>query len=285
MESNLFRLFMIVTAFLGLFSCMSDKTNQPDMNNYFAWCIVPLDNQNRSPEERIEMLKKLGFKAYAYDWRVEHLPEMTHELKLAAENDIVVNAVWMWLDKTDSIGKLSKNNQAVLRSLKESGLKTQIWVSFPENYFDAFPDSLKLEKAVEMTEYVSHEANKLGCKIGLYNHGGWFGNPDHLVEIIRSLPDREIGIIFNFHHAHEFLESFPRTVKNMSPFLWAVNINGMNPEGPKILTLGEGTKEKEMIRILEENDFNGPYGILGHIPDADVEKVLQANLDGVKKIF
>lgn len=285
MKPNLFRLQFMLLLSLALFSCQTKKNSQPDMNSFFAWCIVPFDNQNRSPEERIEMLKELGFRAYAYDWRVEHLPEMTHELKLAAEKDVAVQAVWMWLDKSDSIGRLSESNQSVLRSLRESNLKTQIWVSFPENYFDAFPDDAKLGKAVEMIEYLSIESENLGCKVGLYNHGGWFGDPDNLVKIIHSLPGREIGIIFNFHHAHEFINDFPLKAKNMSPYLWAVNINGMNPDGPKILTPGEGTKEKEMIRVLEENGFHGPYGILGHIEDADVKKVLEANLNGIKKLF
>jgi sugar phosphate isomerase/epimerase len=285
MQTNLVRLLIIINVTSGLFSCRPGKSNQPDMNNYFAWCIVPFDNQNRDPEERIEMLKRLGFKAYAYDWRAEHLSEMTKELKLAAENGIYVNAVWMWLDKNDSIGKLSANNLAVLRSLEESGLNTRIWISFPENYFDASPDSIKLRKATAMTEYLSFEAGKLGCKVGLYNHGGWFGHPDHLVEIIESLPGHDVGIIFNFHHAHEFLNDFDRLAKNMAPYLWAVNLNGMIPEGPKIVPLGQGTREKEMVRILKEQGFQGPYGILGHIPDADVEKILQANLDGLKKIF
>ena len=76
------------------------------MNNYYAWCIVPFDNQNRTPEERIEMLKDLGFVSYAYDWREEHLPEMAKEINLARKNGIDINAVWMWIDKNDSIGKL-----------------------------------------------------------------------------------------------------------------------------------------------------------------------------------
>ena len=285
MHSNLFHWLMIVVMASGFCSCNQATNKQPDMNNFFAWCIVPFDNQNRTPEKRIEMLKELGFKAYAYDWRVEHLPEMARELKLATENGIAVQAVWMMLNITDSVGNLSKKNQAVLQALKETGLKTQIWVSFPEKYFDAFPDTQKLEKAIEMVEYVSVEAEYLGCKVGLYNHGGWFGDPDHLVEIIQSLPGREIGIIFNFHHAHGFFGKFGRLAKNMTPFLWAVNLNGMIPEGPKIVPLGQGTREEEMIRILKENGFNGPYGILGHIPEADVKKVLQANLDGLKKIF
>jgi hypothetical protein len=35
-------------------------------------CIVPFDAKKRSPEERVEMLARLGFKHYAYDWRAEH---------------------------------------------------------------------------------------------------------------------------------------------------------------------------------------------------------------------
>ena len=48
--------------------------------NLMAWCIVPFDCRKRTPEERIAMLERLGFKGYAYDWRAEHLPEAaTHE--------------------------------------------------------------------------------------------------------------------------------------------------------------------------------------------------------------
>ena len=38
------------------------------MDNLVAWCIVPFDAKNRGPAERVEMLKNLGFKKYAYDW-------------------------------------------------------------------------------------------------------------------------------------------------------------------------------------------------------------------------
>ena len=254
------------------------------MQNYFAWCIVPFDNQNRTPEQRIEMLKDLGFVSYAYDWREKHLPEMVKELKLAKGNDIQVNAVWMWIDKSDSIGNLSVNNEKVLMSIKEAGLKTQIWMSFPEDYFENLTETESVEKAGNMISYLSKRANEIGCTLALYNHGGWFGNPDNLVKIIQSLPQHEIGIIFNFHHAHELLNNYEALVKNMMPYLWAVNLNGMIPAGPKIVTIGEGTEEKMMIEVLVNNGFKGPYGILGHREDADVEKVLQANLEGLKSI-
>jgi sugar phosphate isomerase/epimerase len=254
------------------------------MNNYFAWCIVPFDNQNRTPEERIDMLKDLGFKSYAYDWRMEHLPEMAKEIRLAQENRIDINAVWMWIDQNNSIGNLSEGNQKVLDVLEETGLETQIWMSFPENYFEGMTEEERMKKATKMVSYICDEAKNLGCTVGLYNHGGWFGNPDNLVNIVQALPEKEVGIIFNFHHAHNLLDDYPQMVKNMLPYLWAVNLNGMNPIGPKILPIGEGTEEREMIEILKNNGFSGPWGILGHRTDTDVKKVLKRNIQGVKKL-
>lgn len=275
-------LIILLTSFI---SCDNNKeTEELDMDNYFAWCIVPFDNQNRTPEERVEMLKDLGFKSYAYDWRMEHLPEMAKEIELARANGIDINAVWMWISKNDSIGSLTEGNQKVLDVLEETGLETQIWMSFPENYFEGMTENERMGNATKMISYISDEAEKRGSTVGLYNHGGWFGNPDNLVKIVEALPEKEVGIIFNFHHAHDMLDEYPELVENMMPHLWAVNLNGMNPGGPKILTIGEGSEEAKMIQILEEKGYDGPYGILGHRTDADVKLVLQENIEGLKTL-
>ncbi len=42
------------------------------MDNLVAWCIVPFDAEERSPEQRALMLDELGFKKMAWDWRMEH---------------------------------------------------------------------------------------------------------------------------------------------------------------------------------------------------------------------
>jgi sugar phosphate isomerase/epimerase len=267
-----------------LFPALTFAQNM-NMDNCFAWCIVPFDNQNRTPEQRIEMLKRLRFKSYAYDWRAEHLPEMAKEINLARENGIEMNAVWMWLDQNDAVGNLSENNRKVLQALKETGLKTQIWVSFPENYFDDLNEPHRLEKAVKMISYVSNQARKLGCTVGLYNHGGWFGRPENLIKVIEAMPGHGVGIIFNFHHAHDMIGEFAELAKMMQPYLWAVNLNGMNPGGPKILPVGSGEKEAEMLATIKASGFSGPYGILGHVDDADVEVILKGNLEGLKKVL
>ena len=284
MRSSIILFSFLIFLNVNLLHGQNTGSNDLNMDNYFAWCIVPFDNQNRTPEERVEMLKNLGIESYAYDWRMEHLPEMAKEIELARENDIEINAVWMWIDNSNSIGNLSAGNQKVLDVLEETGLKTQIWMSFPENYFEAMTQEERVEKAVNMISYICDEAEKRGCTVGLYNHGGWFGNPDNLVKIVKALPEKKVGIIFNFHHAHELLDDYSEMVENMMPHLWAVNLNGMNPEGPKILPIGEGSEEERMIQILEEKGYDGPYGILGHRTDADVKLVLQKNIEGLKSI-
>jgi hypothetical protein len=275
----------IIALLIVTFACDSKKSSKLDMENYFAWCIVPFDSEKRTPEQRIEMLKELGFTSYAYDWRVEHLPEMVKEFTLAKENGIEVNAVWLWIDKNDEVGKLSESNQKVLEAVKEAGLQTQIWMSYPENYFEGMSDDESLSSAVEMISYLSDLATEMDCKIGMYNHGGWFGHPDNLVKIAKAIPEKEVGVIFNFHHAHHLLDDFPALVKNMLPHLLAVNLNGMNPDGPKILRIGQGSEEAKMIQVLKDSGYNGLWGILGHIMDADVKLVLEGNLEGLKSIL
>lgn len=278
------RIFAYIS-FLILMSVTGVSAQTLNMDNYFAWCIVPFDNQNRTPQQRIGMLQNLGFKSYAYDWRAEHLPEMAKEINLANKKGIEINAVWMWLDNNDKVGILSANNRKVLETLKETGLKTQIWVSFPEDYFENMTEDHRLEKAVNIVSYVSSEAKNLDCRVGLYNHGGWFGQPENLVKIIKAVQIDDVGIIFNFHHAHDMIDEFPALVSLMLPHLWAVNLNGMNVGGPKILSLGSGESEAEMLAELRSNGFKGPFGILGHVEDADVEHILKQNLEGLKEVL
>ena len=59
----------------------------------------------------------------------------------------------------------------------------------------------------------------------------------------------------------------------------------MRPEGPKILPLGEGSHEKEMIRAIMDAGYGGPIGILGHTEGLDIKPVLQKNLRGLEQLL
>ena len=51
-----------------------------DQKNLAAWCIVPFDNQKRTPEQRAAMVAKMGLTKVAYDWRQEHVAEFEQEI-------------------------------------------------------------------------------------------------------------------------------------------------------------------------------------------------------------
>ncbi|MGY8863791.1 MAG: hypothetical protein ACKVJ2_14335, partial [Pseudomonadales bacterium] len=69
------------------------------------------------------------------------------------------------------------------------------------------------------------------------------------------------------------------------PYLWSVNLNGMKQNGPKIVPIGEGDLEKDMIDYLLRKNYQGPFGILGHIKNEDVQVTLARNLNGLQSLM
>ena len=166
------------------------------------------------------MSERLGYKQYAYGNRPKHIPTMKQEWKLAKEKGITIKAVWLYINlHKDKMDSLKPESEVILKNLKETGLKTQIWVGFQPTYFDKLPDNESLKQSIAMIEYLSNRAKELGCKIALYNHEGWFGKPENQLRIIKALPKQDLGIVFNFHHAHNSLDKDSQNIKNLLPYL------------------------------------------------------------------
>ena len=253
-------------------------------DNLLAWCIVPFDSEKRGPEQRARMLNELGIPAMAWDWRMEHLPLMAEEIEALRRHNIALSAVWFWVDGSGE-GLLNEANEVILRTLAESGTRTDLWLSFPASFFEGLSEEEKLQKATEAVGQIRDRAAAIGCRVALYNHGDWFGEPANQVRIIRALGAEDIGIVYNFHHAHDQVDDFESNLELMLPHLWTVNLNGMKADGPKILPVGQGDLELEMMKKLRASGYARSIGILGHIDDRDVRLVLQGNLDGMAKVL
>ncbi|WP_242205394.1 sugar phosphate isomerase/epimerase family protein [Aestuariivivens insulae] len=255
-------------------------------DNLTPWSIVGFDAKERTPKERLDMLERLGYKQYAYGHRPEHIPTMKEEWELAKEKGIAIKAVWLYINlRKDKPNHLNPDREVVFKNLKRVDLKTQIWVGFEPTYFESLTEAESLQEAIAMVSYLSKRAKSLGCKIALYNHGGWFGRPENQLKIIKALPGEEIGIVFNFHHAHHDLEDYSENIKKLMPYLWAVSLNGMKAEGPKIITIGKGNLEKDMIQRLLDLNYKGLFNILGHVKGGDPEVILKKNYEGLMHLF
>lgn len=252
--------------------------------NLVAWCVVPFDTKKRGPEERAEMLQRLGFTRFAYDWRAEHIPSFDAEVVALQKRHIELTAWWF-------PAALNDDAKAVLACLERHHLSPQLWVSmFPPPETDPAKLELALADAVKTLGPICDAAQKLGSQVALYNHNGWFGEPANLVTLVKRLRvagHANVGIIYNLHHAHPHIADFPEMLRLMQPYLLAFNLNGMVRDGDKVgkmvLPIGGGDEELAMIRTLRDSGWNGPVGILGHTEE-DAEVKLGKDLAGLKRV-
>lgn len=288
-------LLMAIGPLAMLNAACAEPVGKPSKNifakeNLVAWCVVPFDSRKRTPAERTRMLKELGFTGLAWDWRQQHLPLLEEEIALLRKADIDLKAVWCWIDGK-STGELGQANDQLLATLERTGARTEIWISFAAPFFAGLTDDEKISKGALTIAHLYKKASAIGCSVSLYNHGDWFGEPRNMVKILRHLEAEgignvnKIGLVYNFHHAHEQFDEYESNLAVMMPYLRTVNLNGMRADGPKVLSLGSGDREQAMMQILNAAGFKGQIGILGHVEDADVKEVLKKNLTGMKNLL
>ncbi len=248
--------------------------------NLVAWCIVPFDAKQRGPAERAEMVKRLGLKRVAYDWRAEHVATFEEEIQQYQKQGLEFFAFWSW---HDSLAPL----------VRKYGIKPQIWSTCPSPK-DGSQRAKVIAAANTMLPLVE-QCRELGLSLGLYNHGGWGGEPANLVAISEELREQHdaghVGIVYNFHHGHGHIDDFEASLKLMRPYLLCLNINGMADETTvqagqgKILPIGSGAHESQMLQIVVDSGYDGPIGILDHRSELDAEESLRSNLAGLKSVL
>jgi len=277
-------LIIVLSTFASVAQKASRSKNIYARQNLIAWCIVPYDVKNRGPVERAEMLNKLGFTMLAYDWREKHIQEFDAELDALKKHNIKLQAFWY---HSGANPESDKNLQVILDLLKRHGLKTQIWLMVSGiKDLDEMTQQEKIIAVSKPVNYIADKAAEIGCTVGLYNHGGWYGMPENQLDVIRYLKKTNIGIVYNFHHAEEDLERFPKFFPQIVPHLFAVNLMGLKKGNPvKVVPIGDGDAEAEMMRIVRDSKYRGPVGIINEDTAPDAEVGLTMNVNGLKKIL
>lgn len=254
--------------------CQDDSRRGPLADqNLVAWCIVPFDASGRGPAERAKMLKKLGIRRCAYDWRAQHVPSFEQEILEYKKHGIEFFAFWAGHDQAYAL--FEKHN-----------IHPQVWRMLGE--VEGASQTEKIKSAVESLLPVVERTSALGCKFGLYNHGGWGGEPQNMVAVVkrlRQLGHDHVGIVYNFHHGHGHIADWKESLVILKPHLLCLNLNGMNDRAePKILGIGKGKHERVMIREIIASGYDGPIGILDHRNELDAEESLRENLVGLRQI-
>ena len=284
MKANLVAVLSLASVLLiGRFAKTAEpqaSSNDPfARENLVAWCIVPFDAAHRGPAERADMIRRLGLRRVAYDWRAEHVPTFEEEIRQYQQHDMEFFAFWGWHDDFAPL-------------VETYGIHPQFWVTNPSPAGDT--QQQRVEAAARELLPIVEKADALKCQVGLYNHGGWGGEPANLVAVAEHLRNvhkkSNVGIVYNFHHGHERIGQFEADFTQMQPYLLCLNLNGMaDPQSVdgltnKILPLGRGLHEREMVRTVQKSGYRGPIGILDHRSDVDAEQSLRENLEGLEQI-
>lgn len=276
---------VLATVAFSLTAGPADGFAAPDIfakDNLIAWCIVPFDAAHRGPMERATMLKRLGITRFVYDWREKDIPTFDQEIDALQECGIKLQGFWL----TSGLDPAQERNvHTVLNLLKRRKLKTEIWyLLVPPPTFNGLAQEEKIIQATKAVQYLAGEAQRIGCSVGLYNHGGWFGEPENQLAILKRVAMANVGMVYNFSHGREQMDRFSEFFPKILPHLMAINLNGMKKDAPTILNLGEGDRELEMLRIIRDSGYRGPIGILNENTERDAAVGLQENMDGLQKL-
>ena len=251
---------LLAVAFATAMACaITKETAKPSPlwahDNLVAWTVAPFDAKQRAPEERAQMLERLGFKHYAYSWREKHISTFDAEIEALQRHKINLLAWWFPFMLDDTLAKQT------LEIFKRHNVHPQLWVNRtprrPEELAKWLPPGFKVPNApgeyeklspAEKAAYAGAIANmdahmtpveqelrvkevadhihalvKLaapyGSKIALYNHNGWFGLEENQLAIIDRLKElgvTDVGMVYNFSHARDELHDDSRHF----PELW-----------------------------------------------------------------
>lgn len=261
-----------------------------------AWCIVPYDSRGRTPQERAQMVASLGLAGEVWDWRDQHIEQFPAELDALAGSGLTLYGLWAPCNLPADYAGLGDINPSVRQFVQELAARGQtpdLWVcpEFGEpGPFEPLPAE---QQAAREAAFAAHLAplaalaGKHGMRLALYNHLGWFGEPENQIAVIKAMAARgidNVGIVYQQHHGHAHLDRWPELFATMAPYLYALGLNGMveghHWGGRKIHPYGRGPRDVELAQVVAESDWAGLVTVLCHTMD-DAEERLSDNLDGV----
>ena len=114
------------------------------------------------------MLGRLGVKRVAYDWREEHVSTFEEEILQYKKHGLEYFAFW-------------GVHESAFKLFEKYELHPQIWAMLPQASGET--QAQRVESAARRMAPLVERTRKMGCKLGLYNHGGWNGEPENMTAV------------------------------------------------------------------------------------------------------
>jgi sugar phosphate isomerase/epimerase len=269
-----------------------------ERNNIAAWCFVPYDSIERTPDQRAQILVRLGLSKAVWDWRPEHVPTFPAHLDAFQRHGIELTGLWaphvLPTEGDGGEGVIQPDLRELIDESAARNLTPQLWtcVEFgatePVKPLAAQTQRAMVNRVADHLAPLAEIARGNSMTVALYNHLGWFGEPANQIEVLSRLAAdglNNVGLVYQQHHGHAHTAEFESLLASMAPHLIALGLNGMvrDPMGGarKIRPLGHGELDLDLARIIAESGWHGTVSILCHTMD-DAEARLRDNLEGLE---
>jgi sugar phosphate isomerase/epimerase len=205
------------------------------------------------------------------------VPTFDAEVEAVKAHGIRLVAWWFPTDAADPTAR------TILEVIKRHGIYPQLWVmgsGAPTRTEQE--QQQRIDQEAERIRKIVELAAPYGCHVELYNHNGWFGQPDNEVAVIERLKQAgvtNVGMVYNFSHGHADIAQFPALWKRIQPHVVAVNVTGMVMT-EQLIPPAQGDHELEMLRTIQQSGWRGPVGLIAE-QGGDAEVTLSNNLRGL----
>ena len=209
------------------------------------------------------MLERLGFKHFAYDWRGEHIPTFDAEIEALKRHGVSLDAFWV------APGELNDESRIILDVLKRHGVKAP---ALGPARLRRRPRRRAPSKSAASTRPSESSSRwptrppRSAARVALYNHGGWFGEPENQIAIIEELKAQgitNVGMVYNLHHGHEHLDRFPELLANAQALPRGAQPQRHGPRrrqatGGRSSRWARATHDLELLRTIRDSGYRWP---------------------------
>lgn len=213
-----------------------------------AACWLPLEPEDPLAEEMLETFARHGVRPWL--WTMQ-----------SAKDGPQTPEEWSELFAPVAAAGFPENSPEARQAI-EDALSRRIY----EPSFVHTPEEQQatLEREAGRIERLARLGARYGCRVGLYNHHGWFGLMENQLAMLAWLRERgvdDVGLVYTFSHSrdafHDDADGFPELWERIRPHVAAINIGGSRCAGT-LTYPSQLDSELEMMRTIEQSGWRGP---------------------------
>jgi sugar phosphate isomerase/epimerase len=278
-------LIFVVVGLIICTSIMCSSQKKLDNTFYAQNTFNKLKNAPQTASEKAKLIKTIGFdglEGFGY--------EGFFELKKAIDNEGLVMPVnYVGIDFEAG----ENQNDSLMNQIKEmiTGSSKGAIIYFVLKSKSYANNDEKGDKVIgTILRDLADYALPFGVKLGVYPHIYMYCETvEHSVKLANIVDRNNFGAVMNLCHLLrvEGSEGIEEKIKEVTPFLIAVNINGADDGDTKnfgwdrlIRPLGQGTFDTyRFVKLLKENGYNGPFGLQSYNIEGDFVETLSQSMN------